>query len=95
MGTWASLAWGHRDAVTELLLLLTGSQVEPSCTLLWEALTVTLPGCLSARRRKERKGKRYQILDVSVIVPRMQPADCQRTCYRGMRTDSSPTREWE
>lgn len=71
MGTRASLAWGHGDAVTELLLLLAGSQAELLSTLLWEALTVTLPGCLSAQRRNMRKGRRYQIPDVSVIVPRV------------------------
>lgn len=89
------ISLGHRDAVTTLLLL-TGSQTEPLCTLLWEALTVNLPGCFSAWRRKVRRGRKYQIPDVSVIVPRV-PA-CRRTCCRSMRTggrDSTPTQRME
>lgn len=47
MGTWASLVWGHRDAITVPLPLVTGSQAELVCALL-EVLTVNLPGCFNA-----------------------------------------------
>lgn len=70
MGTWASLVWGHRDAITVPLPLLRGSQAELVCTLLLEALTMSLPGCFSAWKRgggRERvEGPR---LGVSVMCP--------------------------
>lgn len=82
MGTWASLAWGHRDALNR----------KPGRTALYPP--VGSLNCDSSWMFEctEKEGERGQkVPDSRCFCPCPQPADSQRTCYRDMRTDSSPT----